>query len=190
MTGVGGWVKATVCGGAILAAGGAWLVPERVLAQQREGATAPVAVQGDAVHGRYLVEQVAMCGECHSTRDQAGDIVPGTRLNGGPMPVQVPWPADWPLQVPRIAGLPGYSDVEALRLLTRRRHQAQWLSGPRADAALPHDARRTPPTSSRSCARSSLGDGMGKGRLEASATAGGRDVARARSPYRARAQQS
>mgnify|MGYP001286149939 CR=1 FL=1 len=118
MTGVGACVKATVCGAVLLAAGGAWLVPERVLAQQRDGATAPVAVQGDAVHGQYIVEHVAMCGECHSTRDQAGDIVPGTRLNGGPLPVQVPWPADWPLQVPRIAGLPGYSDVEALRLLT------------------------------------------------------------------------
>lgn len=108
------------------AAAGAWMVmiatwigPLELAAQQREGMPAPPpALRGDVERGRYLVERVAMCGECHSTRDQAGAIVPETRLHGGPLPVRVPWPADWPLQVPRIAGLPGYSDIEALRLLT------------------------------------------------------------------------
>ena len=43
---------------------------------------------GNSEHGRYLVEQVAMCGECHSTRDTEGNIMPGTRFMGGPMPVR------------------------------------------------------------------------------------------------------
>lgn len=119
MAGIGGWVRAMVCGGAILATGVVWLTPGRASAQQREGAMAPVEVQGDAAHGRYLVERVVMCGECHSTRDQAGDIVEGTFLHGGPMPARVAWSADWPVQVPRIAGLPGYTDIEAQRLLTQ-----------------------------------------------------------------------
>ena len=85
---------------------------------RQEAAPATAALRGDVEHGRYLVERVAMCGECHSTRNPAGDIIAGTRLRGGHMPAQVPWPADWPVQVPRIAGLPGYSDAEALRLLT------------------------------------------------------------------------
>ena len=121
MIGAGSWVRAAVCVGAVTAMGGTWLAPDLASAQQREGGAvpaAPVALRGDAARGRYLVERVAMCGECHSTRDQAGAIVPETRLHGGPLPVRVPWPADWPLQVPRIAGLPGYSDFEALRLLT------------------------------------------------------------------------
>ncbi len=119
MTGVRGWVWGIVC--AVGMAGGTWLATERVSAQQKDVAAASAAsaeLRGNAARGRYLVERVAMCGECHSTRDQAGVIIPATRLQGGPLPIKVPWPADWPLQVPRIAGLPGYSDAEALRLLT------------------------------------------------------------------------
>lgn len=74
---------------------------------------------GNVERGRYLVERVAMCGECHSTRDQAGNIVGGTRFKGGPMPLQPSWPVDWPNALPRIAGLPGYTDEQAARLLTQ-----------------------------------------------------------------------
>jgi mono/diheme cytochrome c family protein len=118
MTGVRERVKATVGVGMMAAVLAVWLAPHRVAAQQGSPAPPPPALQGDAVHGRYLVERVAMCGECHSTRDDTGTIIPATRLRGGAMPATVPWPADWPLQVPRIAGLAGYSDIEALRLLT------------------------------------------------------------------------
>jgi len=74
---------------------------------------------GSVERGRYLVERVIMCGECHSTRGPDGSIVVGTHLKGGPMPVRSPFStSDWPLQIPRIAGLPGYTDAEAIRLLT------------------------------------------------------------------------
>ena len=49
---------------------------------------------GNVEHGRYLVERVVMCYECHSTRDAQGNIVAGTRFHGGPMPVRAPWPGD------------------------------------------------------------------------------------------------
>jgi mono/diheme cytochrome c family protein len=74
---------------------------------------------GNVEHGRYLVEQVVMCHECHSTRDPQGNLVPGTRFKGGPMPVRPTFSADWPIQIPRIAGLPGYDDEAAIRLLTQ-----------------------------------------------------------------------
>ena len=78
------------------------------------------ALGGNAEHGRYLVEQVAMCGECHSTRAMDGSIAQGTRFKGGPMVVRPTWAAsDWPNYFPRIAGLPGYNDEQALRLLTQ-----------------------------------------------------------------------
>ncbi len=118
MTGMREWVRAMVCGGTMLAAGGMWLAPQVAMAGQRAGEQPAVAARGDAARGKYIVESVAMCGECHSTRDQAGNIVAGTRYLGGPMPVRAPWPGDWPIMVPRIAGLPGYSDIEAQRLLT------------------------------------------------------------------------
>ncbi len=74
---------------------------------------------GNREHGRYIVERVAMCFECHSTRDAQGNIVPGTRFKGGSLPIRPPWANDWPLAIPRIAGLPGYSDELAIRLLTQ-----------------------------------------------------------------------
>jgi mono/diheme cytochrome c family protein len=79
---------------------------------------APVS-GGSAERGRYIVERVAMCGECHSTRDQMGNIVPGTKFKGGPMVVRSSLPIAWPAAFPRIAGLPGYTDEQAIRLLTQ-----------------------------------------------------------------------
>jgi mono/diheme cytochrome c family protein len=93
------------------------LIAARTSAQQ--AATSTSAPVGNVEHGRYVVERVVMCYECHSTRDPEGNIVAGTRFKGGPMPMRPPWRSDWPLQIPRIAGLPGYTDAEATRLLTQ-----------------------------------------------------------------------
>jgi hypothetical protein len=105
----------------------ALMASARVTAQQRgasvgreaqQGAAAP-RTAGNIERGRYLVTSVAMCGECHSTRDARGNIVPGTEFGGGPMPVRPAWGIDWPLQFPRIKGMAGYTDEEAMRLLTQ-----------------------------------------------------------------------
>lgn len=102
------------------------LVVGHVSAQQRTqaqpGPTAQPRTSGGSIeHGRYLVEQVAMCFECHSTRDGDGNIIPTTRLMGGPLPVMSPsWASDWAVRTPRIAGLPGYTPDLAIRLLTQR----------------------------------------------------------------------
>ena len=101
----------------IVAVGAVAVLAGRIWAQQP--ATQAGAGAGSVDHGRYLVERVAMCFECHSTRDAAGNIVPGTKFHGGPMPMRPSWPGDWPTQIPRIAGLAGYSDAEAIRLLTQ-----------------------------------------------------------------------
>src|SRR5262245_10419703 len=83
------------------------------------GSESATNATGNIEHGRYLVENVVMCYECHSTRDTQGNIVPGTRFHGGPMPVRPTFSGDWPIQIPRIAGLPGYTDELAMRLLTQ-----------------------------------------------------------------------
>lgn len=72
----------------------------------------------DLERGRYLVERVIMCVECHSSRDAQGNLVDETRFMGGAVPVRPPWPNDWALQTPRIAGLPGYTDAMAMRVFT------------------------------------------------------------------------
>lgn len=70
------------------------------------------------VRGRYLVEHVAMCIECHSTRDDAGHIIPGREYMGGNIPFRPPWSNEWASVAPRNAGLLGYTDEQAMRLLT------------------------------------------------------------------------
>jgi mono/diheme cytochrome c family protein len=73
---------------------------------------------GNIAHGRYLAEHVAMCIECHSGRDAQGNILESELFLGGPIPVAPPWPNDWANRAPRNKGLPGYTDEQALRLLT------------------------------------------------------------------------
>jgi len=101
----------------IVSLGALLLVAVRLSGQ--EPAATPAPANGNLEHGRYIVERVVMCYECHSTRDHQGNIAEGTRFMGGPMPMRPPWAGDWPLRIPRIAGLPGYTDDQALRLLTQ-----------------------------------------------------------------------
>lgn len=136
MTSLRGWSRAALCVAALAMSGSAWLGGAVTAQQQAPAAPVPAAadMRGDVARGRYLVESVAMCGECHSTRDPQGNIVPGTRLRGGPMPARVPWPADWPVMAPSIAGLPAYTDIQATRLLTQG---AIRRDGTRARAPMP-----------------------------------------------------
>jgi mono/diheme cytochrome c family protein len=71
---------------------------------------------GNVQHGQYLAEHVAMCVECHSPRDEAGNIIRGSEYMGGSIPFKLP--ADWAIRVPRNRGLLGYDDQQAMRLLT------------------------------------------------------------------------
>ncbi|MEZ5293717.1 MAG: c-type cytochrome [Vicinamibacterales bacterium] len=125
------WAGALACLGVVVMSD-AW-AGGGVSAQQKPAAP-PAAVVGNVEHGRYIVESIAHCAECHSTRDSEGNIIESTRFHGGPMPARVPWPADWPVMVPPIAGLPGYSDEQAVRLLTEG---AIRRNGTRARAPMP-----------------------------------------------------
>ncbi len=75
--------------------------------------------RGDPEHGRYLAHHVAMCVECHSPRDESGEIIPGQEFTGAPIPVRPTGPSDWALRAPRNRGLPGYTPELAIRLLTQ-----------------------------------------------------------------------
>ena len=88
----------------------------RHAASRAESST--IAARGNVQHGRYIAEHVAMCIECHSGRDASGNIVQSELFEGGPIPFAPPWPNDWANRAPRNKGLPGYTDEQALRLLT------------------------------------------------------------------------
>jgi mono/diheme cytochrome c family protein len=73
-----------------------------------------------AERGKYIVEQVAMCVECHTARDGNGLLLRTEYLKGAPVPVQSPPYSQikWALKAPAIAGLPGYTEQEGIRLFT------------------------------------------------------------------------
>jgi len=90
--------------------------------QAGRGSAAAPAVQstagGSVDHGRYIVHEIAMCGQCHSPRDEHGNLLASREFDGGPVPFRPPWPNDWAIYAPRNKGLPGYDDAQAIRLLT------------------------------------------------------------------------
>lgn len=76
---------------------------------------------GDLVsRGKYIVEDVAMCVECHTPRDDKGRLIEAENLKGAPVPVKPPeYPQmRWALRAPAIAGMIGYTEQEGVRLLT------------------------------------------------------------------------
>jgi len=75
---------------------------------------------GDVARGKYLVESVAMCGQCHTPRDSNGNVDRSHWLQGAPI-LWVPANAsssNWPLTAPRIGGNPPASDADMVKLLT------------------------------------------------------------------------
>jgi Cu-Zn family superoxide dismutase len=73
--------------------------------------------------GSYLVHRVAMCIQCHSSRDSGGHLVDRGLLKGAPLPVASPFPYQiWAFHTPPLSGMPsGYSEDDMVTLLTQGR---------------------------------------------------------------------
>jgi len=69
--------------------------------------------------GRYLVLQVGLCGDCHTPKDDKGQPVEAKALQGARImfkpTVSIP---SWGEFAPPIAGLPGFTDTQAITFLT------------------------------------------------------------------------
>ena len=69
--------------------------------------------------GQYIVDGVAMCGQCHTPRDGQGAPERSHWLEGASLWLTSAQPvADWPLQAPRLAGSPPGTDADMVKLLT------------------------------------------------------------------------
>lgn len=89
------------------------------IAQQRSPKAKAAPNQGKVARGEYIVNGVAMCGMCHTPRNDANEIDRGRWLDGAALWLLPAHPQqDWPLKAPRIAGEPPASDEEMVRLLT------------------------------------------------------------------------
>jgi mono/diheme cytochrome c family protein len=90
--------------------------------QKRDEKTAAPAIpatQAEIARGKYLVEDVAMCPQCHTPRDGNGALDHAHELEGTSDFFQPPHPdANWPLKAPRIGGNPPANDQDMIKLLT------------------------------------------------------------------------
>jgi mono/diheme cytochrome c family protein len=99
------------------------LCASRTAAQEPKAAA---GAGGDVARGKYIVEDVAMCGTCHTPRFANGELDRGRWLAGAPVPYLPAQPAvNWPIQAPRIAGRPPATDAQMITLLTT----AVWTNG-------------------------------------------------------------
>jgi hypothetical protein len=92
---------------------------------------------GQLERGRYITHDVAMCVQCHTPRDSSGALIEEEEFMGAPFPVAPPGfmpQGDWCVSTPRIAGLPGYTDEEAVEFFMNGarlgRHQPKWPMPP------------------------------------------------------------
>jgi mono/diheme cytochrome c family protein len=69
--------------------------------------------------GAYLVERVGLCADCHSARNERGEIVRAAHLAGAALPFAptVPMPV-WSPTSPPIAGLPSLTSEQAVTYFT------------------------------------------------------------------------
>jgi mono/diheme cytochrome c family protein len=69
--------------------------------------------------GKYIVEGLSRCGQCHTPREMNGTADRSHELQGASVWLKSAEPAeDWPLQAPRIGGIPPGTDAEMIKLLT------------------------------------------------------------------------
>ncbi|HVB85687.1 MAG TPA: cytochrome C [Candidatus Dormibacteraeota bacterium] len=84
----------------------------------KKAAPAATANQSQVDRGKYLVENVGMCEECHTPRYSNGDLDESRRLQGAAIwIVPVHNMTNWAMRAPALAGLPGFTDAEAETVL-------------------------------------------------------------------------
>ena len=89
-------------------------------ASPSEAAPTPTAVQQNdplIARGRYLVEHVGLCADCHSPRNAQGQFVRTAWLKGAPLPFQPTMPMPWSPAAPAIAGLPTMTEAQGITFL-------------------------------------------------------------------------
>lgn len=88
------------------------------------------AAETPVERGRYLVESIAGCGNCHSLQD-AGGVVPGKEFAGGPPIKDAAFDA-WPANITpdKETGIGSWSDAEIVRAIREGVDRDGRLMGP------------------------------------------------------------
>jgi len=79
---------------------------------------APAADPATIERGRYLVEEVARCWECHTPRDENGQPDRSRWLQGASIWITPVHPdRNWAMRAPGIAGFPSYTEEQGEKIL-------------------------------------------------------------------------
>jgi mono/diheme cytochrome c family protein len=87
---------------------------------QKANPQATGAAGGDVERGKYLVNEVAMCGECHTPRNSNGDLKYDAWLQGATTWIRPVAPIQpWADTVPPLAGMPSLTDAQLATVLEK-----------------------------------------------------------------------
>jgi mono/diheme cytochrome c family protein len=82
--------------------------------------TPPRNADSQAARGRYLVEEVAKCAECHTPRNAQNQLDRSRWLQGASIWIEPVRPvSNWAQFAPPLAGLPALSDEQMERVLEK-----------------------------------------------------------------------
>ena len=71
---------------------------------------------GKIARGKYIVNAVAHCGDCHSQHNEKGEPISGKEFRGGALAFKPVAPTpNWADKAPNIAGLRGWEDADAVK---------------------------------------------------------------------------
>jgi mono/diheme cytochrome c family protein len=65
--------------------------------------------------GKYLVENIGMCGDCHTPHNEKGEPIKEQWLKGTELPFKPTVPMPWADKSVNIAGLPGWEQDAAVK---------------------------------------------------------------------------
>jgi mono/diheme cytochrome c family protein len=86
----------------------------------------PAAKSGNAAQvarGKYLVENVGMCADCHSPRNERGEFIKEKWLHGAPLGFKMDASMPFADAAPALAGLPGVDDELAVQFMMGSREK-------------------------------------------------------------------
>lgn len=110
-----------------------------IFAQSKQSSEMSRATRSDRngsliTRGKYIVEGLAVCGQCHTSRNSQGELDHTRWLEGAPLWLQPSAPStNWPITAPRLAGSPPASDADLVTLLTT----GVWQNGQRLRPPMP-----------------------------------------------------
>ena len=92
-------------------AGGLFAAETNQLDQAKSAAAAQIQ------RGQYLVENVSLCAECHTPKTDKGEYDRTQWLQGDVLDFKPDHPMPFAAAAPPIAGMPGFTDGQALKFL-------------------------------------------------------------------------